>query len=251
MTGERKASAAAVLAAALLASCALLKARPAETSSFLPHGSELREERGRIPLDGVWFGENGRFYQRRGEFSRLWVAPVDVSRVEEKIERSGRPQRIRTQRVEELRELGLYMAAEFGAALTRYPGHPFRPAEAPGPGTLVLRLALIEAQPTNAAVNVLATVGGVLIPGTGLIRRFASGSIAVEGLLSDGEQGEALLEFKDRETDPWAPFTIKDFQEYAHIHATVREWARQFAEMTATGADHQVEEQVRITLDPL
>ena len=46
---------AALIAAALLAACSLIKARPAATTPFLPHGDRLTEQDERAPFNGIWF----------------------------------------------------------------------------------------------------------------------------------------------------------------------------------------------------
>lgn len=96
-----------------------------------------------------------------------------------------------------------------------------------------------------------ATVAGVFIPGTGIIRLFGSGSIAIEGMVIDGKTGELLAAFRDREADKSAPISVRDYQMYAHIRRTMDDWADQLAELAGTVPTHQVKDSLPFTLKPL
>jgi hypothetical protein len=114
-----------------------------------------------------------------------------------------------------------------------------------------LEIAITEISPNVPEVSAVATVAGFFLPGSGVIRLFGSGSIAIEGILRDGKTGDLLAEFRDREADKSAPISVRDYQMYAHIRRTLDDWADQLAELAGTVSSHQVKDSLPFTLDPL
>lgn len=89
------------------------------------------------------------------------------------------------------------------------------------------------------------------VPGGGLIKVAGKGSVAIEGAVRDADTGEILFEFRDREGDKAAPFTVKDFQRFAHAQVAFDEWAKQLVELLATPVTHMVDDSLPFTLSPL
>lgn len=231
--------------------CGVLKASPARSSEFLPYPEKLFQAYTRAPFHGIWYKDEQIFTDFGNNYSKLVVLPVLTAPAKQKIEKSALSPKAKLRRQEELKELARYMFEKFRAELSGYPGHSLQLAEEPAPGTVVLELAVTEVKPTKAAVNLAGTAVGALIPGLGLVRLAAKGSIAIEGILRDGGNGEVLLTFKDREIDKSSPFNIKDFQEYAHIRAAIDEWSAQFIELMVDPTGHKVKDSPAVTLSPL
>ena len=239
------------LAAALAASCssieksAPLKARPVALSSFLEHTGEMKPQRERAPFALVWTAP--ALPQRRAAYDSIHVAPVDTTHLR-------RPKSTLTTKVtgkatrrQPVREFATLLRSSFTHAFEKSPAPRLRVAATPRPGSVTLRLALVELNPTDGAGNVVRTAapyGGVLSPFTG-------GSIAIEGQVRDSVTGELLFEFADTERDKTSVVSARDFQPYEHAKRAVAEWAAQFEELTRTPPDHRVKDSLFFTLNPL
>jgi|GEM_PF-5704883 len=53
------------------------------------------------------------------------------------------------------------------------------------------------------------------------------------------------MAFKDRQIDKFLPFSLRDFQHYAHLRRSIDEWAEQVAELMATRSGHKCREVFR------
>ena len=63
----------------------------------------------------------------------------------------------------------LRMQKQFKQSIANYPGKSIHLANSPGPGVLVIEMALVELVPSNAYWNAGATAAGFVIPGAGLL----------------------------------------------------------------------------------
>jgi|GEM_PF-709399 len=235
---------------AVITGCSALKASPAKPSGFLPSMAVLTEMRDRAPFHGLWYKDKARFAEVKQQRKQVVIKPVNTQYVEMRIRERAPNEKAIQRRIEDVREVARYMEDRFKTALRGYPKHPFTVVDQSTPDALILELAIVEVTPTNPVVNAVGTAAGTFIPGAGLISVAGKGSIAIEGIIRDGATNEVLVEFKDRESDKRAPFTVKDFQQYAHVRSAIDDWADQYAELSATPLDHQVAESLPFTLLP-
>ncbi len=235
----------------LLAGCSVLKASPAPDSGFLPHGDQLAPLEERSPFHGTWFADRIGFYKLKKEYSKLVVMPVDTSYLESKIRALKISEERKIDRIEDLREIARYMQQRFRNAMLDYPSNPIKLVDHIEPQTLVFETAIVELNPTNPVVNTVGTAAGFFVPGGGLIKYAGKGSIAIESIIRDGDTGQSLVEFKDRQSDKAAPITVRDYQEFAHSRVAIDEWSETFAELAATPYEHRVRGPLPFTLNPL
>ena len=236
----------------ILTACFLVKARPAADTGFLPHGDIVTiAPYSRSPFNALYYADKSRFASLKATYNKVLVLPINVDMVEQRIMRSRSIQREKDRRIDEVRETARYMKRRIVRAFERLPKKPFEVVQRPESGTFILDLALVEVVPTNAAVNIIATVASAFVPGTGALKIVATGSVAMEGMIRDGASSEVLVEFKDREKDKTAPFTIKDFREYAHIRQTIDEWAQQMAKFLSRPVDSHIGDSLWFTLSPI
>ena len=181
---------------------------------------------------------------------RAAIAPVDTRYIETEINKNYYDSERRGQRIAEVQEFASYMRERFKAAIRAIPNSPLILLDEPDDDTFLLELSISQLVPTNPIVNSVGTTAGFLVPGGSVIKRFGAGSVAMEGRVRDGTKGDILIEFKDREADKEAPFTIRDFQEYAHVRVAIDEWADQYAELAATPYEHEVGDSLPFTIDP-
>jgi hypothetical protein len=237
----------------LFLGCAVLRASPAKNSGFLPHGELLVEEKERSPFNGNYFPDRKRFYDLKPTFTKIIILPVKTDYVEKRIFEDKSLELFREDRLEELNETARYFQGLLKSSFKNYPNHPMMVAENLTDDkmpTLKLELALVELEPTKATLNVLSTVAGFFLPGSGITKPFSTGSIAFEAILRDARTGEIYVEFKDRQSDKTSAFSIKDFEAYAHQRKIIEEWSAEIAALAATPDGVKVEGADLITLDP-
>jgi hypothetical protein len=234
-----------------LQSCSVLRASPSKKNLFLTHPEKVVELRDRAPFNGVAYLNPVKVDEMHASCKKIVILPIRTDLLEKEMEREIPDEKLRSQRMEEAQEIARYFYDRLRTAITEYKDYPYQLLDKPEPDSFVVEFALVELDPTSISINVLGAVAGFFVPGGGLIGRAASGSIAFEAQIRDGSTNEILIEFRDREADKTAPFTIKDFQEYAHIRKVVEEWADQYAELSATSRTHRVSDSLPFTLSPI
>jgi hypothetical protein len=243
--------------------CSVFKARPAEDSGFLPYPELLKPMPERAPFNAVYVPDPKRLEELRMKYQSISVLPINTLPAEAKIKSWGLPPGVEASRIADLRELSGYFHTRLESAFSEYDGdglsaegvpivvRKFTVRDEPTDQTLVLEIAITEISPNVPEVSAVATVAGFFVPGSGIIRVFGSGSIAIEGILRDGKTGDLLAEFRDREADKSAPISVRDYQMYAHIRRSLDDWADQLAELAGTMSTHQVKDSLPFTLNPL
>jgi hypothetical protein len=106
----------------------------------------------------------------------------------------------------------------------------------PGPGVMVLRIAITNLEPTggkkNAAVKGAATAASVAVaPGASLlVPRFSVGKVAIEGEMVDSVSGEVEAAFMTSKSGRRFFSGLKAYQSWGDINAAFRSWAKNFRE---------------------
>jgi hypothetical protein len=104
----------------------------------------------------------------------------------------------------------------------------------PGPGVMVLRLAITNVEPTgakkNAAVKGAATAASVAVaPGASLlVPRLSVGKVAIEGEMVDSVSGEVEAAFMTSKSGRRFFSGLKAYQSWGDINAAFRSWAKSF-----------------------
>lgn len=237
------------LLAALTTGCATsssgLKAKTVPASAFLENAGQMRPHRERAPFNAFWVSP--KFETVRGNYRGIYIAPVTT----QYLRAVNRPL-VTVMEGPKAKDRPVAKTAEivrnaFLAAFRDAPGGRYAVAPGKGAGVLALELALVELNPTNVVGNAVkygAPGGAALAPAT-------KGNCAIEGKLRDSATGELLVEFGDNEHDKFAIISLRDFSSYGHARTSIRDWAKQFAELMRTPASHKVEDSSTITLNPL
>ena len=234
----------------ILPACSLFRASPARDTGYIPNPQILTENRDRAPFNGYWITESFKAVGDRRRYSGIYIRPVETMVVEDQIDSRPYQESFKLRRKEEAREVARYMKEKFTSALRDYPGEPLTVIEDPQPGCLVLQIAVVELVPTNPVINAVGTAAGFFVPGTEILKVFSTGSVAVEVFLRELDTNAAVMAWKDRQIDQRAPFSVKDYQEYAHIRGAIDAWAEETAELLATPPSHKVEARALFTLLP-
>ncbi|MCB0328103.1 MAG: hypothetical protein KDD70_00530 [Bdellovibrionales bacterium] len=241
----------------LLQGCSVLRARPADNAGFLPKPELVKEQRDRAPFNGYWVFNPVEYEVLRKEYGKAYIAPIDIEVVRKSYLHSGGSEERKLQRIEEAEELAKYWRESIILMLQEKSGdtHSFSPLKVvnePGPGILTLRLALIEVTPTNPGVNIIGTAAGFLLPGAGFLKIAGEGSVAMEGFVHEVDpEVDTFEEYKDREGQKASFFSLKDYQQYAHIRSVIDDWSQQIVELLTTQHSVKVDDSNSVSLNPL
>lgn len=232
-------------------SCALIKARPAADSGFLPHPELLMSQNERAPFHGYWVDDPQDYEKTRFELAKVYIAPIDSSYVAAMYQAASGSESTKIERIEEAQELARYFQEKIKLVLRNNKDAKLHPVENSGPGILTLRLALVQVVPTNPGVNLLGTAAGAFVPGGGLIKTFGEGSIAMEGLVEENNGHiKVREEYKDRQGQKVSLFTLKDYQRYAHIRVALDDWTAQITDLLNSPHDVKIEGANLVSLNP-
>jgi len=242
------------LAVVSLTSCSkvtdALRADPAPDAGFIQAKGEIGSWKERAPVHKIWFKDREKFYRERGKYTKICFRPVETHFLLEK----GWWDTLNTADQDEYRkeveEMAAYIKNSFESAFRNDPNKRFAVVDAPDGETIVYALALTELVATKAHVNAAGTALGIFVPGGGLVKTTAKGSIAIEANIYDGRTNELLVAWADREQDRSALFSFSDFSWYSHARDTVDNWANQLVEGYNTPIDHKVEDRTLFTLNP-
>ena len=237
-------SALVFLSAGCATSSSGLKAKTVLPSAFLENAGRMKPHRERAPFNAVWISP--KFEAVHGNYRGIYIAPVTTGylrAVDRPLVTVLEGPKAKDRPVEKTAEI---LRNEFGAAFRNAPGGRYQLVGGKGNGVLMLDLALVELNPTNVVGN--AVKYGA--PGGSVIAPITKGNVAIEGKLRDSRTGELLLEFGDNEQDKFG-ISLRDFSSYGHARASIRDWAKQFAELLRTPASHKVQDSSTLTLNPL
>ena len=221
-----------------------LKAHNVALSPFLQYQDQMAPRKNRAPFDKVWI--NPAHPEISVGYTAIYIAPVNtqylrpVNRplvtVMEGPKAKDRP----------VEGTATVLRDSFSKAFRNSATPRLRLASGPGPGVLVLEMALVELNPTNVIGNAVkygAPAGSVLTPIT-------KGNIAVEGKVRDSKTGAILFEFADNEQDKFAVVSLRDLSSYGHARQSIYDWAREFEELSRTPPSHKVVGASPVTLNP-
>ncbi len=240
------------LFAFLLSGCAQmlspLKAGPAPDSGFLPAADHMPDDTKRFPFHRSWVTDSPIV---RSRWNSIYIAPVDVSRATNHSLWKGKsPERVESYRNEVL-QVGEFMRTTFSKNLGGQNGAPFRLVDAPASDSLILEVAIVELTPTDVARSAVSTALSTFVPFGGLVGFRSLGAIAIEGILRDGETGEIVFMFADRERGKMAPISLNDFTYFSHARDIITDWASQLAVICSDPTVAYVRDSLPLTLLPI
>lgn len=236
-----------------LSSCVVseyLRSDPAPDSGFIQTKEEIGPWKERAPVHKIWFKDRDKFYRERGKYKKICFLPVTT----EFLVKRGWWDNLNTADMgeyqKEVGEMALYIKQSFEEAFREDRRKRFAVVASPDSETIVYAFAITELVATKAHINAAGTALGIFVPGGGLVKATAKGSIAIEANIYDGRTNELLVAWADREQDRSSLFSFLDFSWYSHARDTVDNWAEQLVEGYNTPIDHTVEDRTLFTLNP-
>ncbi|HMO02353.1 MAG TPA: DUF3313 family protein [Oligoflexia bacterium] len=228
----------------------LLKASPASNAGFIPNPELLEKDPKNLPFHGVWLGDSYKMRKTLMTHTKIIIDPINIEYIEKKINSKNIPPKFKKERIEEAKEVAAYMRQKFIDEINAKANGVLEIVETPEASAVRLQIAIVELTPTNAVTNLLGTTASFFLPGIGILKRAAKGSVAFEALIKDAETNEIMAAFKDRVTDKLSPISVKDFSQYAHTREAIDEWAEAFAKLLTAPLDTQIDTASLITLLP-
>ena len=240
-----------LFAIALVSSgCSVFRASPGTEAGFIPNPELLVNIGDTSPFNRAYIVNRAELASKKSTYDKLYVRTVNTDFLTQKLQGMAEKDDDVKERLEEVNEMARYLHDRFVYTVTEYPNFPYKIVTVPGPKTFILDLALVELHPTLPIWNGIGNILALFIPGGGAVSLLGTGSIAMEGLIRDGETADILVAFRDRQKDKSSLFTIRDFEKYAHARVAIDEWAEAYAELSAAPLGTKVDGPIPFTLNP-
>jgi hypothetical protein len=231
----------------LLTACQVLDASPRGATGYNRSTAPM-ETRAQF-LQQAWVAAPYRGKPVKDHFQSVYIAPVNTRYMAEQTwwQQQGQNQATLSR---DTAKFAARIRQQFQSSISNYPGDHIPLASGPGPGVLVIEVALVELVPSKAYWNAGATAAGFVVPGAGFLSAAGRGSIAIEGRARDGGTGKVIATFKDRRADKVAPVNLDSYTWYEGAEGNVTDWAAEFAELLNTPPNHVVKRPSPVKLQP-
>jgi len=250
--------AAVLLLSALLtlaAGCSKMKAKPAADSGFLADSEKMAENRERAPFNRLWVDEKFDLLN----YDSLFVAPVNTNfLIEQNTWAKANPRNIKIE--DDTKKIAVKMREKVIDAFQSSDENRFKlvdgiPETTAAAKTMIFELALTELVPSKAILGAIGVASWAVTPAVGIpIGAVASmaddGWIAIEGRIRDGETGEIVAMFADREKAKTRILDLTSVTWYAHTSEIMGDWSQQFVTLANTPKDFKVEDSNPFRLRP-
>jgi hypothetical protein len=201
-------------------------------------------------LQEAWISPAYKGTPVSSKFSSVYFAPVNTQYITKQGWWQTQTPLKQSSLAADTQKIATQLRDEFIKAASSHPSRKLKVAQAPGPDTLVIELALVELVPSKAFWNAAASAAGFAVPGAGFLSVAGRGSIAIEGRARDGGNNGVIAIFKDRRTDKVAPVNLGQYTWYHGAERNISDWASEFAEFINTAPDHVVQRSRRVSLKP-
>jgi hypothetical protein len=214
-----------------LAGC---KAKPAESSGFLPD-SHLMSAAEHSPFHRMYWNRQ----HDPAKYTEIMVAPVNTNYVRaQNIWEAATVVNVSHEQIEkDIQALADYTRDSFIRAARNDPRHRVTVVQTAGPHTIILEVALVQVVPSKAVLNALGFVSWVPAA-VSTAGSMATGSedsgkgvVAIEARFRDGQTGEVIGMFADRERPKVALLDLKSLSWWAPAKDIVDEWSAQLIEL--------------------
>jgi hypothetical protein len=230
MTND-KLTASLTLCACLLVASSGCRAKPAPDAGFLKD-PKLMTARTEVPFNRAWV--NPKY--RDKHYWEIYVAPVNTDYVmAQNIWEKASVARLNRDDVNKnVHMLADYLREAFIKAARNDRTRKFRVVDHPGPGTLILEMAIVQVVPSKSvlqAASYASWIPTAVMVGASAVTRSedqGKGVIAIEARTRDGATGEVSGMFADREHPPTAIVDLKALLWWEPAKPICDGWARQF-----------------------
>jgi len=229
--------------------CAVLKAGPAPDSGFIEQPDLMTQQRDRYPFHKVW--DTGKVLSlNSAQYNEIMFTPVKTQYLGnstwwDRVNFRSR-KRVRKDSI----KFADYVKEKFEKRFRDSKYKRFKVVNSPGPNTIVVELAVVGLSPAKQLYNAAAQTGGVFVPGVGAASIIGKGNVAIEAKIRDGETGDLLATFADKEKGKLAPFDLAGMFPYWHAKNNVQKWAKQLDKLLNTPPQKKVWDTLPVRLMP-
>lgn len=205
-------------------------------SSFLTHGSELKEDRSRSAFLGNWWTPDETLQAAADATLKLYISPVRIDAVRPMKNYLAKVEFSDKRRQKKLVELASYAQKRFIKAFKDSKNPRFTLVDAPAADAMTLDLHLLEWEP-SAFTGFLAreTIDLITFPAVGdLLWKPERAATTIEGRLIEPKSLKSVFEFADKEeAKTIIVLPVQEVFPTGQARFAIREWARQFEIMMA------------------
>ena len=213
-------------------------------TTFLPHASELKENRRRSPFIGNWWTTDKHVLEAAAKVKSIYIAPVVSDQLRPMLQKFTKLEFSDKRRQAKMSGLMTYAHDKFAHAFKSNKKSRFAIVDAPSKDAMTLKLSIIEWEPnTYSGLMVREAVDLVTLPmvGGSVLGKPSRGMIAIEGVLTEPKTGKSFFEFADKEEAKSLLFFFpQELYPTGQAKYAIREWARQFEKLMSTPPDKQI-----------
>ena len=213
-------------------------------TTFLPHASELKENRKRSPFIGNWWTKDKEVLAATALVKSIYIDPVVSNELRPMLQKFTKLEFSDKRRTAKMKGLTTYAHDKFARAFKSNKKSRFTLVNAPSAEAMTLKLSIIEWEPnTYSGLAVREAVDLVTLPmiGGSVFGKPSRGMIAIQGVLTEPKTGKSFFEFADKEEARSLFFFFpQELFPTGQAKFAIREWARQFEKLMSTPPDKQI-----------
>lgn len=222
------------------------KAKEAANTGFTQ--SEIMEKDPEVPFHKVW-RKPGVDFKR---YSKLYVADVNT---EFMLKSTDWQKGERKNEIEQdVKKLGVFTKTAIEKAFNEDTQRRFVVLSAPtrDADAMIFEVAITEVVPSKVVLNALGYVPfgiGLTISAVRMIADDKS-SVAFEARVLDASTREVIAMAADRESQQYAPISVRGLTWYSHAESAITDWAKQFVQIANRKPGETVKDTDPFTLKP-
>jgi hypothetical protein len=213
-------------------------------TNFLPHASELKENRKRSPFIGNWWSTDKKVLKATEQVKSIYIAPVVSDELRPMLQKFTQMEFSNKRRETKMKGLLTYTHDKFVSAFKSNKKSRFAVVDEPSKEAMTLKLSIIEWEPnTYSGLVVREAVDLVTLPmvGGSLLGKPSRGTIAIQGILTEPKTGKSFFEFADKEEAKTLFFFFpQELFPTGQAKFAIREWAKQFEKIVSSPPDTQI-----------
>ena len=231
------------LAAGMLGGC---KASEGKGAGFTT--AEMMDKDPSLPFHKVWRKPGLDWHK----YHKLYVAEVNT---EYMLQQTDWQKGERKEQIEQdVKDLAKYTKETIEKKFREDTSHRYTVLDAPSKDAdaLMFEVAITEVVPSKVVLNALgyAPFGiGMAISAVRMIGNDQS-SAAFEARVRDGATNEVIAMAADRESEQFAPVSVRGLTWYSHAKTMIDQWATQFVQVANRKAGEKVKDTDAFTLKP-
>ena len=215
----------------IIAGC---KADPAKPAGFIRNNTIMAKD-DNLPFHRVWYDKNVDW----PGYDKVIVAPVNTDYLAKATWWDAIS--LAWDREKDTRQIADYMKTRLQQAFEKKEDNRFSVTTSPGPGTLMLEMALVELAPTKACLNAAGLLIGLTID---------HGMVAFEARLKDSSSGRVIATFADREQGKTSLVSVTDYTWFGHAEKVIDDWAEQTVVVLNANFSRYIDDSETLTLEP-